>query len=126
MVEYNPSRDKIDIFGTLVSISQAERMVDELENALEMAEFHNELTGDVNYSGRALDHLHNPSEKSYPMNVTATVENDGDIPKEMFSSIEMEREFSDLYRVEGIAKACYIKPIHDTSDGLISFNVSMP
>ena len=126
MVEYNPSRDKVNIRGTLVSVSQAERMVNELENALEMAEFHDTLDEDVTYRGLALDHLQDPSEKSYLMAVDITVQDDGEISKEMFSSIETERELSDMRIVKGTVEAQYIKPLHDTADELVSFTVEMP
>lgn len=127
MVEYNSQFEKVSIGGTLYKLNTAERMVEELEEAVKIGKFHQELDDDIKYNTRALNHLFSPSEKDYILELDISISTDGSIPEEEFIEIMEDRELgSDMRVVTGEVQALDVKKIHDNTEDLISFEVKIP
>lgn len=127
MVEYKPQFEDVSIGGTLYKLNTAERMVEELEEAVKIGKFHQELDDDIKYNNRALNHLFSPSEKDYILELDISISTDGSIPEEEFIEIMEDKELgSDMRVVTGEVQALDIKKIHDNTEGLISFEVKIP
>lgn len=127
MVEYNSQFEKVSIGGTLYKLNTAERMVEELEEAVKIGKFHQELDDDIKYNTRALNHLFSPSEKDYILELDISISTDGSIPEEEFIEIMENRELgSDMRVVTGEVQALDVKKIHDNTENLISFEVKIP
>lgn len=127
MVEYNSQFEKVSIGGTLYKLNTAERMVEELEEAVKIGKFHQELDDDIKYNNRALNHLFSPSEKDYILELDISISTDGSIPEEEFIEIMEDRELgSDMRVVTGEVQALDVKKIHDNTEDLISFEVKIP
>lgn len=127
MVEYNSQFEKVSIGGTLYKLNTAERMVEELEEAVKIGKFHQELDDDIKYNNRALNHLFSPSEKDYILELDISISTDGSIPEEEFTEIMEDRELgSDMRVVTGEVQALDVKKIHDNTEDLISFEVKIP
>jgi hypothetical protein len=129
MVEYKTQFEEVSIGGTLYKLHTAERMISELEKAVQKGKFHQELNEDIKYNNRALDHLLSPTDKDHILKLDLSVDIDGYIPEEYFENIEEDRELggsSNMRVFVGTVQACDIKEIHNTIEGLISFEVEIP
>lgn len=127
MPTYKPSHERISLNNKLINTQQATKIINELEDAIEAAEFHQQLPEDVNFNARAIITLQNEydDDDTYPLHIDVSVKDGGHIPTEHFDD-PTEDEYGDLYNVSGLVAANNIQTLYDETDELVMFHISMP
>jgi len=127
MASYDSSRDKIEVLGgRLISVQRAKHMISSLQSAVDVAEEYknNSEYQEVNMNEMALNHLLEPSEKDYILEVDISCESKDELECEFFDEIIKENE--KYGHIEARIEACDIKPLFDESTGVNSFHIYIP
>lgn len=133
MVSYNPSRGDVVVNGQCVSVSRARSMVRQLEDAVALAEAHDELDEDVNFNERAIQHLCDPvtpsdGDDDYVLVVDLSVDGDDQsVDTGVFEDVVEDRVLHNrtMRIVKGKVKASNIPTLFEACSGVVSFDVKL-
>lgn len=127
MTEYDVSRDKIVTLGSqLISVERAERLIGELESAVETAHEYrnNEELQDTVLNERALNHLLDPTENDYTLVVDVGYSEDAELADGYLGEIIYDPSEIDTMKAQ--IDACDIHLFYDDSDGIERFYIKIP
>jgi hypothetical protein len=131
MVDYDPSRHRVNVNGRLIGTERAEQMIHELEDAVEAAKFHQSLPDNVNFNARAISVLQSEydDDDTYQLGVEVSVEDGGRIPDEYFdqeSDTFHTSEYNNMVNVKGLVTVNDVQDLYEETSNLVMFHVMFP
>mgnify|MGYP006273731085 CR=1 FL=1 len=127
MVEYKPKRGEIVMLGgQVINIQRAERLISELQAAVSKAHAYENRPElhDIGLNEMALNHLLDPADTDYVLQVGVSYAEGGNIAREYLT--EILRESEKYTNLDALVNAPDIHRLFDESEGITGFHVEIP